>query len=173
MNTNKMLPIIVIFSIVLIGIIATLFFLPGYEGAVGFDVTILPFLNAVFNLFTFSFLLIALISIKQRNIARHRAFVLAAFGTTFLFLVCYVVYHFLTEPTTFGGAQWLKSIYLFILVTHILLAIVNVPLALISALFGFAMKAERHRKIAKWTMPIWLYVSSTGVIVYLLISPYY
>ena len=75
MNTRTMLPIIIVFSIVLIGIIATLFFLPGYEGAVAFDVTILPLMNAIFNLFTFTFLLIALFAIKQRHIARHRAFV--------------------------------------------------------------------------------------------------
>jgi putative membrane protein len=164
---------IAIFSTLLIVIIAILFFLPEYEGEVTFDVTILPLLNAVFNCFTFTFLLCSLYSIKKKNIALHRNFIMAAFMTTALFLVCYVVYHFLTEPTKFGGADWLKYIYLFILLTHITLAIVNVPLALLSVTRGLNMQVEKHRKIARWTMPIWLYVSSTGVIVYLLISPYY
>lgn len=166
-------PVIIVFSIILIGIIATLFFLPQYEGTVGFDVTILPLLNAIFNCFTFVFLLLSLYAIKKKNIPRHRNFILMAFGTTALFLVCYVIYHFITEPTKFGGSEGLKYVYFFVLITHVLLAIVNVPLALITVTRGFNMQIARHRAIARWTMPIWLYVSSTGVLVYLLISPYY
>lgn len=171
--SNTMKVSISVFSVVLIAIVALLFFLPGYEGEVPFDVTILPMLNAIFNLFTFSFLIISLAAIKKRNINRHRKFVLAAFVSTTFFLICYVVYHYLTEPTSFGGPGWLKAIYLFVLITHVLLAIVNVPLALLSIVLGYSNQVERHRKISRWTMPIWLYVSSTGVLVYLLISPYY
>ena len=166
-------PLITIFSIVLVGLIATLFFLPGYKGTIGFNVKILPLLNAIFNLFTFLFLIISLIAIKRKNITVHRNFILFAFVTTALFLISYVTYHFLTVPTKFGGSEELKYFYYFILISHILLAIINVPLALISATRGFNMQIEQHRKIAKLTMPIWLYVSCTGVIVYLLISPYY
>ncbi|MBU7314692.1 DUF420 domain-containing protein [Paenibacillus oleatilyticus] len=165
--------LIAVFSIILIGVIAALFFMPKYEGTVGFDVTVLPLLNAIFNCFTFAFLLLSLYFVKKKNIAAHRNFVLLAFVTTALFLVSYVMYHFLTEPTKFGGSLWLKYVYLFVLITHVLLAIVNVPMALITVTRGFNMKIESHRKIARWTMPIWLYVSSTGVLVYLLISPYY
>lgn len=172
-KTRKYLTIIYALSAVLVAVVATLFFLPGYEGELPFDPTILPMLNAIFNFFTLSFLILALIAIKKRNIPRHRNFILAAFGTTFLFLICYVTYHFLTEPAKFGGADWLKYIYFFVLITHVLLAIVNAPLALISAFFGFAMKVQTHRKVVKWTLPIWLYVSATGVLVYFLISPYY
>ncbi|MBJ6363786.1 DUF420 domain-containing protein [Paenibacillus sp. GCM10012307] len=164
---------ITIFSIVLIGTIALLFFLPAYDREVSFDVKILPMLNAIYNLFTFSFLVISLVAIKKRNINVHRNFILWAFVSTALFLITYVMYHFLTEPTPFGGSATMKMIYYFILISHVLLAIVNVPLALISVSHGFNMQIERHRKIARWTMPIWLYVSATGVIVYLLISPYY
>lgn len=103
----------------------------------------------------------------------HRAFIGAAFVSTTLFLVSYVAYHYLTESTKYGGEGVLRSIYFFILITHILLAIVVVPLALISVVRGLQMNVEKHRKIARWTMPIWLYVSLTGVIVYLMISPYY
>ncbi|WP_270169727.1 DUF420 domain-containing protein [Paenibacillus sp. SYP-B4298] len=164
---------IVIFSIVLVGTIGLLFFLPAYEGEVGFDVTILPLLNAIYNLFTFSFLVISLIAVKKGNINRHRNFIMCAFVSTALFLVTYVVYHFLTEPTPFGGGPIMKMIYFFVLFSHILLAIVNVPLALIAVVRGFNMQIEKHRRIARWTMPVWLYVSATGVLVYILISPYY
>ncbi|WP_028562193.1 DUF420 domain-containing protein [Paenibacillus pinihumi] len=164
---------ITIFSIVLIGTIGTLFFLPAYDREVSFDVSILPMLNAIYNLFTFSFLIISLVAIKKRNINVHRNFILWAFVSTALFLVTYVIYHFLTEPTPFGGNSTVKMIYYFILISHVLLAIVNVPLALISVVRGFNMQIASHRRIARWTMPIWLYVSGTGVIVYLLISPYY
>jgi len=174
MNSSRnFMPLIAVFSIVLIGIIALLFFMPGYDGTLGFDVTIFPLLNAIFNGFTFSFLLISLYAIKKRNITMHRNFILCAFVTTALFLVSYVIYHYLTEPTLFGGPDALRYIYYFVLISHVLLAIVNVPLALISVVKGFTKQIEGHRKIARWTMPVWLYVSSTGVIVYLLISPYY
>ncbi|HUC92735.1 MAG TPA: DUF420 domain-containing protein [Paenibacillus sp.] len=167
------IPLIFVFTIVLVGIIAALFFLPGYKGEVGFDVTILPMLNAIYNCFTFSFLLIALYAVKRKNIKMHRTFIWAAFGSTFLFLITYVIYQFLTEPTMYGGSEAMRNVYLIILLSHITLAIVNVPLALISLTYGLGNRIAKHRKIAKVTMPIWLYVSSTGVIVYLMISPYY
>lgn len=162
-----------IITAVLVGIVAVLFFMPGYEGEVPFDVTILPMMNAIFNFSSFCFLVAALVAIKKRNIARHRSFIVAAFVSTSFFLMSYVTYHYLTESTSYGGPGWLKVIYLFILLTHVLLAIVNVPLALLSITLGFTNNVERHRKIARWTMPIWMYVSITGVIVYLMISPYY
>ncbi|SDD70644.1 putative membrane protein [Paenibacillus sp. UNCCL117] len=164
---------IIVFSLILIAIIACLFFLPGYEGQLGFDATIFPLLNAIFNCFTFVFLLLSLFAIKKKNITVHRNWVFAAFGSTALFLISYVIYHYLTEPTKFGGPVWLKYVYFFVLLTHVLLAIVNVPLALLTMASGLTRKVARHRKIARWTMPIWLYVSATGVVVYLLISPYY
>ncbi|WP_159887431.1 DUF420 domain-containing protein [Paenibacillus puerhi] len=165
--------VITVFSLILIVIIACLFFMPGYEGQLGFDVSIFPLLNAIFNCFTFTFLLLSLFAIKKKKINVHRNWVFAAFGSTALFLVSYVIYHFLTEPTKFGGPDWLKYTYFFVLITHVLLAIVNVPLALMTMASGLGRKVARHRKIARWTMPIWLYVSGTGVLVYLLISPYY
>ncbi|MEK8127820.1 DUF420 domain-containing protein [Paenibacillus filicis] len=164
---------ITVFSLILIAIIACLFFLPAYQGNVGFDVTIFPLLNAIFNCFTFVFLVLSLIAIKKKNINVHRNWIFAAFGSTALFLISYVTYHFLTEPTKFGGPDWLKYTYFFVLITHVLLAIVNVPLALFTMASGLGRKIARHRKIARWTMPIWLYVSATGVLVYVLISPYY
>ncbi|NDI36143.1 DUF420 domain-containing protein [Chengkuizengella sediminis] len=166
-------PLIIVLSITLVAVIALLYFLPSYDAEVGFDITLLPMLNAIFNSFTFIFLLLALISIKKKNIKVHRNFIMLAFSTTFLFLISYVTYHSLSESTMYGGDGLLRYIYYFVLLTHILLSIVIIPLALISITRGFNMQIERHRKIARWTMPIWLYVSFTGVLVYLLISPYY
>lgn len=173
MKEKNVGPLIAILSLVLVGIITVLFFLPAYDGEIGFDVKILPLLNAVFNCFTFISLVVALVAIMKKNVRMHRAFIGGAFTSTTLFLVSYVAYHYLTESTKYGGEGALRSIYFFILISHILLAIVVVPLALLSAVRGLQMKVDKHRKIARWTMPIWLYVSLTGVVVYLMISPYY
>ncbi len=173
MKEKNVGPLIAILSLILVAIITVLFFLPAYDGEIGFDVTILPLLNAVFNCFTFIALFVALVAIMKKNVRLHRTFIAAAFTSTTLFLVSYVTYHYLTESTKYGGEGALRSIYFFILLTHILLAIVVVPLALLSAVRGLQMKVDKHRKIARWTMPIWLYVSFTGVVVYLMISPYY
>ncbi|WP_168121051.1 DUF420 domain-containing protein [Paenibacillus sp. HB172176] len=173
MKERNYTPLVAVLTVVIVGLVTVLFFLPAYDGEVGFDVKLLPMLNAIFNSFTFLFLLTALTAIRRKNIRMHRAFIGMAFLTTTLFLVCYVTYHYLTESTSYGGDGALKYMYFFVLITHILLAIVIVPLALLSAIRGLKMQVEKHRRIARWTMPIWLYVSLTGVIVYLMISPYY
>lgn len=165
--------LVAILTVVIVGLVAILFFLPAYDGEIGFDVKLLPLLNAIFNSFTFLSLVVALIAIKRKNIKMHRSFIGLAFLSTTLFLVSYVTYHYLTESTKYGGEGLLRGIYFFVLLTHIVLAVVVVPLALLSAVRGMTNQVEKHRKIAKWTMPIWLYVSLTGVIVYLMISPYY
>lgn len=166
-------PFITIVSVILIGAVAVLSGLPGSEDFDAFDITILPLLNAIFNSFTFVFLLIAFIAILKKNVTVHRRFIYAAFGTTSLFLVSYVMYHFLAPSTPYGGEGFGAIFYYFILFSHITLAAAIVPLALTSVARAWNMENERHRKIARWTMPIWLYVSFTGVLVYILISPYY
>lgn len=166
-------PIIVLLTIVINALVAFLYFMPKYETLSDVDLTILPFLNAVFNSFTFVFLVAALVMIKQKNIKLHKRFVLSAFTTTALFLVSYVTYHGMAESTAFGGEGMIRYVYYFILLTHIVLSAAIVPLALVTVARGWNMKIEKHRKIARWTMPIWLYVSLTGVLVYIMISPYY
>lgn len=166
-------PLIIILTIVINALIAILFFMPKYHGLENVDITFLPMINAILNSFTFVFLLSALIVIKQKNIKLHRRFIFAAFITTALFLITYVTYHALAESTHFGGDGAVRYVYYFILISHIILSAVIVPLALITVTRGLNMNVEKHRKIARWTMPIWLYVSLTGVLVYLLISPYY
>lgn len=167
------MPVVIALTVLINALVAVLFFLPGYRGEVQFDLTILPMLNAMFNSFTFVFLLAAYFAVRQKQIKVHRNLILAAFTSTTLFLLTYVAYHFLTESTKYGGEGPLRYVYFFFLITHVVLAAVIVPLALTSALSGLGMQVERHRKIARWTMPLWLYVSATGVIVYLMIRPYY
>ncbi len=167
--------VVVTLSVVVNVLILLLFFSPiGYQGEVTFDIKIFPRLNAIFNSFTFIFLLVALYAIKKRNITLHKRFVLAAFTTTLLFAVSYLTYHYLSvETTRYGGEGFMRSFYFFILITHSVLAAIIVPLALFSLVWGWTNQLDKHRKIVRWSMPIWLYVSSTGVLVYLLISPYY
>ena len=166
-------PAIIALSIILIGAIGVLAGMPGIENFDAFDVRILPLMNAIFNTFTFVFLVGALIAIMYRNVTVHRRFIYAAFVTTSLFLVTYVSFHYLAPSTSFGGEGFIAGFYYFILITHIILAAAIVPLALTSVARAWNMENERHKKIARWTMPIWLYVSLTGVLVYILISPYY
>ncbi len=166
-------PWIVTLSILINLVVAVLFFMPKVDPAAEWDLTILPLINAVLNSFTFIFLLVSLIMIKQKNIVLHRRFIYAAFTTTALFLITYLTYHSMAESTSYGGEGPLKYIYYFILITHIILAAAIVPLALTTLARGWNMQVEKHRKIARWTMPLWLYVSLSGVLVYLLISPYY
>jgi len=166
-------PLIIGLTIFINGLIALLFFIPKSEKEMGFDVHFLPKLNAVFNAFTFIFLLAALIFILRKNVKMHRNFIFAAFTTTFLFLITYLTYHYIAPSTSYGGDGILQKIYYFVLITHITLAPVVVALALFSLTWALTNKIDKHRKIARWTMPIWLYVSLTGVLVYLLISPYY
>ena len=94
-------------------------------------------------------------------------------GLSLIFLVMYIAYHMTTDPTPFGGEGFIKSIYFFILISHILLSIALIPLVLISYVRAFQEEFPAHRKISKITFPIWLYVAITGVVVYLMISPYY
>lgn len=168
-------PLIWVISIIAIAIILGINYLPRSLGEVdlGFDLTLLPLFNAIVNGIAFILLLLSLIMIKRKNIKAHRRFIYAAFGFTFVFLISYLTYHAFAASTSYGGSGMLMYIYYFILITHIVLAAAVLPLSLITLARGLNMEVEKHRKIARWTMPIWLYVSATGVLVYILISPYY
>jgi putative membrane protein len=166
-------PAIIVVSIVVNVLVLVLAGIPGVENFTAFDVKILPLMNAFFNSFTFLFLVGALVAIINKKVTLHRRFIYAAFISTTLFLLSYVTYHFIAESTSYGGTGIMASIYYFILITHIILAAVIVPLALTSVARAWNMENERHKKIARWTMPLWLYVSLTGILVYLMISPYY
>jgi len=164
---------IIILTIALVSVIIGLLNLPGIKGFDAFDVTILPLMNAVFNGFAFLSLIGALIAILKGKVKVHKRFIYAAIIATLLFLITYVVFHFIASSTSFGGEGFIKGFYYFVLITHILCAISIIPLALTSVTSTWNREFERHKKISRWTMPIWLYVSFTGVLVYLLIRPYY
>ena len=132
------------------------------------DVSVLPVINALLNTASTILLLIALWLIKKKNIERHKQAMLGAFATSSLFLVTYVIYHwFKAGPKSYVGD--FLSLYYFILITHIILAMFIIPMALISLYRGWNMQIQKHRKIAKITYPIWLYVSVTGVLIYVML----
>ncbi|MUU79235.1 DUF420 domain-containing protein [Winogradskyella endarachnes] len=144
--------------------------------SLGFDVeplTSLPPIYATTNGLTAVILILALLAIKNRNIKLHEGLMKLAIGLSVLFLVLYVAYHMTSDTTKFGGEGAIKYIYYFILFTHIVLSVVIIPFVLITYVKAITNNIERHKKIAKITFPMWLYVAVTGVIVYLMISPYY
>ena len=134
---------------------------------------ILPHLNGLLNSLTAILLSAGFYFIKNKNIRMHRAAMTGAFILGSIFLVSYVLYHFTNPSTSFGGNGPIKVFYYTLLITHVVLAGIVVPFVLYAIYFAFTNQIERHKKVVKWTFPIWLYVSVTGVIVYLMISPYY
>lgn len=134
---------------------------------------VLPHINAVINSLTSVLLLLGLFFIKQKNIAAHRRTMTAAFLLGSVFLVSYVLYHLSNESTPFGGTGTLRLLYFFLLISHIFLSIVVVWFVLRAVYYAYSNQIAEHKKTVRWAFPIWLYVSITGVIVYLLISPYY
>jgi putative membrane protein len=147
----------------------------------------LPALNAVFNGTCAALLIVSLIAIKQKNIALHKKLNLTAFVLSCLFLISYVTAHYFIPDTKYGdinhngimeeaeklAVSGIKPFYLILLLTHILLAIVVLPLVLLSFYYGLSDEREKHKKLTRFSYPIWLYVTVSGVIVYLMISPYY
>jgi putative membrane protein len=134
---------------------------------------ILPHINGFVNSLTSLFLLIALAAIRRGNIALHRTSMLICVGLGLFFLVTYILYHLTHTSTHFGGTSNIKYVYYILLITHIILAAVVVYFVLKALYFAFNNDFERHKKVVRWAFPIWLYVSVSGVLVYLMISPYY
>ena len=142
----------------------------------GFDIqplTFLPPIYASINALTAILLVVSLWAIKNGKRSLHETLNKTAIGCSVLFLVMYVAYHMTSDSTPYGGEGMIRYVYFFILITHIALSIVVIPFVLITYVRAITNNFERHKKIAKITFPIWLYVAVTGVIVYLMISPYY
>jgi putative membrane protein len=129
----------------------------------------LPAVNASLNALSGILLLIGYLLIRARRIAPHRAVMIAAFVTSSLFLVCYIVYHVQVGSVRFPRYGFVRPIYFTILTTHIVLAATVPPLAIITLSRGLQRRYDKHRRIARWTWPIWMYVSVTGVLVYVLL----
>ena len=129
----------------------------------------LPAVNATLNAISGVLLLIGYVLIRARRIELHRRFMIAAFVASALFLVCYVVYHAQVGSVRFTRQGFVRPLYFTILITHVSLAAAVLPLAILTLSRGLQAKYARHRVIARWTFPIWLYVSVTGVLVYVLL----
>ena len=185
-NKNLNLPITIV-SIAIPVVVAILVYLPRTHMEAGFNIHILPLFHAILNSATAVLLLASLYFIKNGHTQAHKVANLTAVALSALFLVSYVTYHFFAESTRFGDVDHngildaaekaavggSRYIYYFILLTHIVLAAVIVPLVLFTLVRGLQSDFARHKKIARITWPIWFYVSVTGVIVYVMISPYY
>ncbi len=139
----------------------------------GIDMSFLPAVHASLNSLVAIFLVIGLIMIKQKNVTAHKRAISAAMICSILFLLCYVSYHFTTPETKFGGTGTIRTIYLLLLVSHIILAAVSFPFILFTWIYGFTNQVQKHRKMAKYVFPVWLYVAITGPICYLMLRPYY
>jgi len=159
-----------ILSILIPVIVAVLFRvkIPGVE-RMGF----LPPIYATINGFTALILVIAVFKIKKGNRKSHERLMKIAILCSVLFLLMYILYHMTSEATPYGGEGILRYVYFIVLITHILLSIAIIPLVLITYYRAITKQFERHRKIARFTFPLWLYVAISGVIIYLMISPYY
>ena len=161
--------LIVAVSIVVPLLIAVLFGvkIPGY------DFSFLPPIYATINGVTAILLVTAVMAIKRKNRALHERLIKTCMALSATFLVLYVVYHMTSDSTPYGGVGALRYVYFFILITHILLSVGVIPMVLFTFMRAWRGEFSRHRALAKYTFPLWLYVAVTGVIVYLMISPYY
>lgn len=133
----------------------------------------LPKFNAIINGVCSVLLVLSLYFIKKQDIESHKKTNIITFILSSLFLVSYIIFHATGIKTTYGGVGLIRTVYYFILITHIILAAVVLPLVLFSFQKGLNMEIVAHKKLVRWTYPIWLYVTVTGVIVYLMIAPYY
>lgn len=133
----------------------------------------LPPIYAGINGLTAILLISAVIAIKNGNRKRHELLMTSAIACSVVFLIMYVAYHMSSDTTKFGGEGWIRYVYFFILITHIALSIIIIPLVLFTYVRALSQSFDRHKKLARITFPLWLYVAVTGVIVYLMIAPYY
>lgn len=169
LDEKKYNTLIVVLSIVIPVAVAILF-------GVKIDLELpvfLPPIYATINAITALVLILAVVQIKKGNRKAHEKLMKLAIGLSVLFLLMYILYHMTSDSTKFGGEGVIKYVYYFILLTHIVLSVVVIPFVLITYVRAITNNFERHKKIAKITFPLWLYVAITGVIVYIMISPYY
>lgn len=165
--------LVLVISILIPVLVTILYFLPRVHFLDEKVIKTLPKINAILNATTTVVLILAFFFIKNGHKRMHKLFMLFAVMLSILFLLLYVMYHSSTDPVHYGGEGIWKSIYFFILFTHIVLAVLIVPLVLITLIRGLNNLHPAHKKVARWTLPLWLYVTVTGVWVYILLSPYY
>jgi putative membrane protein len=171
---QKFSKLIIIVSILIPVVVAILFNVKLKD--LGYNVeplSFLPRIYATINGITALVLVAGVLAIKNGKRQLHKQLMTTAIGLSLAFLVMYIAYHMTTDSTKFGGEGMIRNVYFIILISHILLSIAVIPLVLITYVRALAEKFDKHKKIAKITFPIWLYVAVTGVVVYLMISPYY
>ena len=139
----------------------------------GLDLGFLPPIYASLNALTAIGLIVAIVAIKRKNRKLHQRVIQVCLIFSILFLLLYVLYHMTSDTTPYGGEGILKMIYFFLLISHILLSMVVIPIVLFAYLFAWQGDFVRHKKWTKFAFPLWLYVAATGVLVYVMISPYY
>jgi putative membrane protein len=171
-NDTLYLVIIGILSVVIPIVVAILFYMPE-AGRLDLNTKFLPLLNAFLNSATAICLVTGFIMIKRGKRRYHATAMITAFALSSIFLISYVIYHGSNPSTSFGGTGFIKYFYYVILISHILLAAIVVPFVLLAIYFGITRQYVRHKRVTRYTFPVWLYVSITGVLVYLMISPYY
>lgn len=171
---KKFNKLIIVLSIAIPVVVALLFSVKLKDFGIQMEpLSFLPPIYATINGITAIVLVAAVMAIKNGKRKRHENLMTVAISLSVVFLVMYVAYHMTSDSTKYGGEGILRYVYFFILITHIVLSIVVIPLVLVSYVRALAEKFDKHKKITKYTFPIWLYVAVTGVIVYLMISPYY
>lgn len=166
-NTGTIKTLIYVLSVAIPVVVAVLF----KVRIEGVDLSILPPIYASINGLTAVLLLIALFAIKAKNVSLHQAMIKISLILSLLFLGMYVAYHMTSDPTPYGGNM--KGVYYALLISHIILSVAVVPLVLFTYLHAWTGNFERHKKWTRFSWPIWFYVAASGVIVYLMISPYY
>jgi len=186
-DNKASLRLITVVSIVIPLAVAVLIFLPQKENFLGEWVRSVPAFNAIINSLTSIVLVTALIAIKKGDVLLHKRLMMSAFLLGAIFLIAYILYHLTVPSTKYGDVNGdgmvdgtellavgsLRYLYYFVLLSHILLSIIVVPLVLMAFYYALTEKIEKHKKLVKFTFPIWLYVSVTGVLTYILISPFY
>ncbi len=163
------LPVIGLVSSLAIAAVVVLVLAPPSSSVARLDVSALPSVNASLNAASAVLLVLGFVSIRRRAVRAHMTFMMTAFGVSSLFLLSYVTYHAHAGSRPFPGHGPIRLVYFAVLISHVVLAAVIVPLALTTLRRAWRGDVDRHRRIARWTLPVWLYVSVTGVIVYLML----
>lgn len=173
-RTDKIaVPVIIILSVIIPLAVLVLMNLPTRYDIFGLDMGTYPFFHAMINGATAILLILGYILIRKGERKLHRNVMITAFFLSCIFLVSYVISKISNDPVPYAGESFLRPIYFFVLITHIVLSAIIVPLVLFTMYRGLTKEYAKHRRIARWTFPIWLYVSVTGVLVYLFMLPYY
>ena len=166
-------PAILGISVVVPVLVLLLMYLPNRYNFLGTEVANFPVFHAILNFSTAILLLAGYYFMKIKELIWHRNVMITAFFLSCIFLVSYVISKISNEPVPYAGEGFLRPIYFFVLITHIILSAVIVPLVLFTMYRGLTGEIEKHKKIARYTFPVWLYVSITGVLVYVFMAPYY